>query len=402
MAMAGTEKLSARTAATAKAGRHGDGRGLWLVVSGTGARKWVFRFTFAGRVTEMGLGNASVSLAAARDKAAEARKLVAAGLNPITARRETERLAAGTPTFGQCADEIIAAKASEWRNAKTSAQWNMTLSEYAKPLRALPVDEVTTADVLSALQPVWLATPETASRLRGRIEAVLDYAKAHGWRSGENPATWRGHLALILPKRQRLARGHHAALPYPDVPAFIGKLRERDAMAAHALEFTILTAGRSGEVLGTRWREVDFGTKVWTIPAGRMKAAREHRVPLSGRAMAILDRLAEMKLGEFVFPGQRAGKPLSGMALAMVLRLVNGDGATVHGFRSAFRDWAGEETHFPREIAEQALAHATGGAVEQAYRRGDALEKRRSLMEAWASFCEPGASGKVIPIRASL
>ncbi len=400
--MAGTEKLSARTAATAKAGRHGDGRGLWLVVSGTGARKWVFRFTFNGRVTEMGLGNAAVSLAAAREKAAEARKLVAAGVNPIEARLETKRLAAGKPTFGQCADTLLAAKASEWRSAKHREQWRMTLAEYAKPLRDVPIDQVNTEAVLGVLQPIWQATPETASRFRGRIEAVLDAArvKGHIARNEANPARWRGHLDKVLAKRQKLARGHHAAMVYSDVPEFIGRLRGRKGMAALALEFTILTAARSGEVLGARWAELDLVAKVWTVPASRMKAEREHRVPLSGRALAILERLAEHATDDLVFSGQRRGLPLGAMAMRRLAKRLDATG-TIHGFRSSFRDWAGETTSFAREIAEQALAHATGGPVEAAYRRGDFLERRRPLMEAWASYCEPGAKGNVLPMRAA-
>jgi hypothetical protein len=292
--MAGKEKLTARAAATTKPGRYGDGRGLWLSVSETGARKWVFRFTFGGRVTEMGLGNADVTLAQARDRAAEARKLVAVGFNPIEARREAGRIKAGKPTFGQCADALVEAKSSEWRNEKHKAQWRMTLQTYAKPLRALPVDEVDTEAVLGVLQPIWQTTPETASRLRGRIETVLDAARAKGHipRNEANPARWRGHLDKLLPKRQKLSRGHHAAMAFDGLPEFIGKLRERPAIAAMTLEFLILTAARSAEVLGARWAEMDMAAKVWTVPAARMKAGREHRVPLSGRALAILDEAA--------------------------------------------------------------------------------------------------------------
>jgi integrase len=395
--MTGKQKLTARGVATARPGRYGDGRGLYLVVSGTGARKWVFRFTYCGRVTEMGLGNAAVSLAQAREKAAEARKVIAAGRNPIEAKREAERVIAAKPTFGQCAGALLAAKASEWRNEKHRQQWAMTLETYAAPLRSRPVDEIDTEAVLGVLHPIWQAKPETASRLRGRIETVLDAARAKGHiaRNEANPARWRGHLDKLLPKRQKLARGHHAAMAFDDVPEFIGKLREREATAALALEFLTLTAARSGEVLGARWAEFDLEGKVWTIPAARMKAGREHRVPLSSRALAVLEAVAEAKTGEFVFPGQRAGKPLSGMAMEMVLRRMNVD-VTVHGFRSSFRDWCGEATSFPRELAEAALAHVSGDATERAYRRGDALDKRRGLMEAWANFCEPKAGSNVI------
>jgi integrase len=396
--MTGKEKLTARAAAATKPGRYCDGRGLWLVVSASRARKWVFRFTCCGRVTEMGLGGHGTTLAQGREKAAEARKLVAAGRNPIEARREGERIAAAKPTFGQCADALLEAKSSEWRNEKHRAQWAMTLETYAAPLRSRPVDEIDTEAVLGVLQPLWRKTPGTASRLRGRIEAVLGAARAKGYtsRNEANPARWRGHLDKLLPKRQKLTRGHHAAMAFDDVPEFIGKLRDRQATAALALEFLTLTAARSGEVLGARWAEFDLKGKVWVIPAARMKAGCEHRVPLSRRALAILDVLAKGKVGEFIFAGQKVGKPLSSMAMEMVLRRMKVESATVHGFRSAFRDWCGEATSFPREIAEAALAHVAGDATERAYRRGDALEKRRGLMEAWAGFCEPKESSNVI------
>ena len=281
-------KLSARKVETAKPGRHGDGAGLWLAVSETGAKRWLYRFTIAGKVSELGLGSFSdVSLIEARERAAEARKLAKAGKSPVEAKREGIKAEAGKPTFGKVADDFIAAKGSEWRNEKHRAQWAMTLTKYAAPLRSRPVDEIDTEAVLEVLTPIWQKTPETASRLRGRIEAVLDAARARGHiaRNEANPARWRGHLDKLLPKRQKLSRGHHAAMPYAEVPAFVAQLRERDALAAMALEFCILTATRSGEVLGARWSEIDLPGKVWTIPAERMKAARAHRVPLSERAL---------------------------------------------------------------------------------------------------------------------
>ncbi|MGE0235879.1 tyrosine-type recombinase/integrase [Methylocystis sp.] len=392
-------KLTARAAATTKPGRYGDGGGLWLVVSPTGARKWVYRFTWQARVTEMGLGSADlVSLAEARAKAGDARKTLANRCNPIKARREAAKASAGKPTFGEVADGLIATKQSEWRNEKHRAQWRMTLETYAAPLRSRPVDQIDTEAVLAVLKPIWFEKPETASRLRGRIEAVLDAAKAQGHRTGENPAAWRGHLLHLLPTRQKLSRGHHAAMAYDDVPAFVARLRERDALAAMALELCILTATRSGEVLGARWSEIDLKAKVWTVPAGRTKAAREHRIPLSGRALAIFETLANARTGDFVFPGQREGKPLSNMAMEMVLRRMGVESVTVHGFRSAFRDWAGNETHFPREVAEAALAHVIGDKAEQAYRRSDALEKRRELMTAWSNHCEPKDGSNVVPM----
>ncbi len=395
----GKQKLTARTAATSKPGRYGDGGGLYLVVSPSGARKWVYRFTFGGRVTETGLGSAAVvSLAEARDKARDTRKLVAAGKNPIEVKRQAAIIEVGIPTFGAVADALIAAKESGWRNEKHRAQWRSALTDLAAPLRSRPVDEIDTAAVLGVLTPLWQAKPETASRLRGRIEAVLDAAKAQGHRSGENPAAWRGHLSHLLPKHGRLTRGHHAAMDYRDIPAFVARLRECDAIAAMALEFAILTAARSGEVYGARWSEIDLEARVWTVPAGRMKAGREHRVPLSERALAILENFHDAMTCDLVFPSPRGGRPLSHVAMAKVLQRLQIYGATPHGFRSSFRDWAGNETHFPREIAEAALAHSVGNAVEAAYRRSDALEKRRALVEAWANYCELEAGSNVVKL----
>lgn len=393
-------KLTARAAATTKPGRYGDGAGLWLVVSASGARKWVFRFSFAGKVTEMGLGPADViGLAQARDRATEARQMVAAGKNPIAEKRRAKKDQAARATFGEVADDLIAAKAAEWRNAKHKAQWKMTLEVYAAPLRAKPVEEIDTEAVLAVLQPIWLEKPETASRLRGRIEAVLDAARAKGHipRNEANPARWRGHLDKLLAKPAKLSRGHHAAMSYADVPAFVASLRERDAMAALALEFTILTAARSGEVRGAQWSEFDLEKKIWTVPADRMKAKRPHRAPLSDRAAEIVKTLEKTKTGDFVFIGARSGKALSVMAMDMLLRRMDVE-VTVHGFRSAFRDWAGNETQFAREVAEAALAHVIGDKAEQAYRRSDALEKRRELMTAWANYCEPSRASNVVSI----
>jgi integrase len=271
------------------------------------------------------------------------------------------------------------------------------MTEYAAPLRSKPVDQIETADVLTVLKPLWTKTSETASRLRGRIEKVLNAAKAKGYRTGENPAAWRGHLENLLPKQSRLLRGHYAAMAYEDIPAFVARLREREAVSTLAIEFAILTAARSGEVLGARWSEIDLEAKVWVIPAGRMKAAREHRVPLSDPAMAILTKLGAIRMSEFVFPGNRRNTPLSPTAMDMVLRRM-GVEATIHGMRSAFRDFCGNETHFRREIAEHALAHAAGDRTEQAYRRDDALAKRRDLMDAWGAFCEPRQGGNVIQL----
>ena len=381
------KKLSARAAATLTApGRHSDGDGLYLVVDASGARRWLFLFRWQGKLKEMGLGGlSSVSLAEAREKAAQARQILKAGKNPIEHRRtvKEERLAA--VTFGSFAEEVVKSLSQEFRNDKHKAQWSSTLTTYAGSLWTKPIDEIGTEDVLSVLTPIWQTKSETASRLRGRIERVLDAAKAKGLRTGENPALWRGHLDKLLPARRKLTRGHHAAMPFDDVPAFMANLRSRDAMAGLALQFCILNASRSGEVLGARWSEIDRKTKVWTVPAMRMKAGVEHRVPLTDAALAVLDQAEVVRRGEFVFPGQKPNRPLSIMAMEMMLRRMKVE-VTVHGFRSSFRDWAGECTAFPREIAETALAHVVGDATERAYRRGDALEKRRALMEAWSAF----------------
>jgi integrase len=385
-------KLSARCVATeSKAGRHSDGGGLYLVVSPSGSRKWLFIYRSAGKQREMGLGSAagagSVSLADARAQAADCRAVLARGGDPIEARREQAGPASGpkVPTFGAFADQYIAAHRSSWRNEKHVGQWQTTLSTYAEPIRGKLVDEVTREDVLAILKPIWTEKNETASRLRGRIEVVLDAAKAEGLRTGENPAAWKGNLKHSLPKRQKLQRGHHPAMAYEKVPAFVQALRMREATAARALEFLIFTAARSGEVLGARWSEIDLERGIWTLPAIRMKAGREHRVPLSARAMEILQEMAALRESDLVFPG-RGGRPLSNMAMEMLLRRMKVGNVTVHGFRSSFRDWAAEETPFAREIAEAALAHVVGDMTERAYRRGDALEKRRQLMQAWDRY----------------
>jgi integrase len=332
-----------------------------------------------------------VTLARARELASQARAKLAEGINPKDARR----LSGGT-TFGECADRVIEAMRPSWRNGKHAAQWEMTLRDYAAPLRRLPADKITTDDVLSVLKPIWNTKPETASRLRGRIERVLDAAKAQGLRNGENPARWRGHLDQLLPKRQRLTRGHHAAMSYPELPRFMSDLQARQATAGRALEFAVLTEARSGEVLGARWPEFDLDRAVWTIPATRMKAGREHRVPLSKRAIKIAKELHEVRSGDFVFPGQKAGKPLSVMALEMVVRRMKIEGVTVHGFRSTFRDWSAECTNFTNEVCEAALAHVIENKAEAAYRRGDLFDKRCKLMEAWAKYCGSSSTSATI------
>ena len=385
-------RLNARAAATiTKNGRHADGGGLYLSISPNGGRRWVFLYRWHGKPTEIGFGSArSVTLARARELAGQARGKLAEKINPKDSRKPTNGA-----TFGECADRLIGAMRPSWRNGKHAAQWEMTLREYAAPLRRLPADKITTDDVLSVLKPLWNEKPETASRLRGRIERVLDAAKAQGLRSGENPARWRGHLDHLLAKRQRLTRGHHPAMPYADVSAFMATLRKREGIAARALEFGILTAARSGEVIGARWVEFDLDGAVWTVPAARMKAGKEHRIPLAPRALKIVKDIVGLS-GEFVFPGGKPGRPLSAKALAKALRRMKVKNATVHGFRSAFRDWAAECTNFTNEVCEAALAHVIENKAEAAYRRGDLFEKRRKLMEAWAAYCAAPKAGKVV------
>ena len=388
-------RLTARKVQTAKPGKYGDGGNLYLVVSPTGSRKWVLRFTWRGQAKEMGLGSAaSVPLTDAREKAAAARRMIAEGLNPIAERKRN----GGIPTFGQLADEVIASLVVGFRNLKHRAQWKTTLATYAAPLWNKPVDTISTDDVVGVLKPIWTSKAETASRVRGRIEKVLDAAKAKGFRQGENPARWRGHLDHLLPKHDKLARGHHAAMPYDDVPAFLTGLRDRDALVCTALEFCILTAARSGEVLGMRWKEVDLESGVWNVPAARMKAGRPHRVPLSRRAVAILRKLGTHQ-GDYVFPGHAPGKPLSNMAMGMVLRRMEIDDTTVHGFRSSFRDWAGNCTNFPREVVETALAHVVGDKTEQAYRRSDALEKTTEADGSVGDYCSTMRTKRSSPFR---
>jgi integrase len=383
-------RLSARTVATlTKPGRHADGGDLYLKVDKGGAKRWVFLWMRNGRQREAGLGSVNaVPLAKAREKAAEMRAALADGRDPIEARQATRAERDGRKTFGDVANSFMKDNATSWKNVKHRAQWKMTLENYGKSLTHMPVENIDTPAVLEALKPIWQDKPETASRLRGRIEAVLDAARASGLTPADrlNPARWKGHLDRLLPEPNKLARGNHAAMPYKAVGAFVAKLREREAISALALEFLILSAGRTGEVLGAEWPEFDLEGKVWTVSAKRMKSNREHRVPLSPRAVEIVESLHAVRTGNFVFPGQRLNKQLSNMALEMVLRRMKIEGATVHGFRSSFRDWCGEETNSPREIAEAALAHVTGDKAERAYRRGDALEKRRALMAEWAAF----------------
>jgi integrase len=382
-------------------GIYSDGAGLYLRVQGGGAKSWVFIWIRYGQRREIGLGpyggaTRHVSLAAARAKADEARAIIGVGGDPKTEMVE-RKAAVETLTFGKVAAEYIETMQPKWRGAKTVDAWRRFAQSYTYAIRKTPIDKLTTDDVVRVLRPLWHDKPETATKVRERLKMVLDHAKARGLREGDNPAQWKGHLDQILPTPAKLSRGHHAAMTYGDVGAFLMRLRGVDGIGAMALEFVVLTAVRSGEGRGAKWAEMDLAAKVWTIPAGRMKTGKEHRVPLSGRALQILNVMKARSINDLVFPGQREGRPLSDMTLAKALKTAGGGEFTVHGFRSSFRDWVAEETSFQREVAEAALAHAVGDSVERAYRRGDALEKRRTLMEAWATYLE-GRSGEVLEL----
>ena len=399
--------LTALRVKNAKAGRYGDGNGLFLLVRPNGTRFWIFRFRIAGRLREMGLGSAALfPLADARQRAGDLFRKVKLGTDPLAERDADKAKAGAAITFGEVADHYIAAHEAGWRNAKHRQQWRNTIDTYAAPiLGTLAVAAIDTGAVMRVMEPIWREKPETASRLRGRIESVLDFATARGWRSGDNPARWRGHLDNLLPARGKVARvEHHAALPWRQMAAFMVDLGKQEGVAAIALQFAVLTAARTGEAVGATWAEIDLQEAVWTVPGERMKAGREHRVPLSTGALAVLTEAAKLRTDRAsdapVFPGAKAGKPLSNMALLMLLRRMGRGDLTAHGFRSTFRDWCGESTNHPREVAEQALAHTLSDKVEAAYRRGDMMEKRRRLMEDWAGFCvRPALAGAVVPIR---
>lgn len=378
-------RLSARTVTTLKdVGRHADGNGLYLSISNNGGRRWVFLYRSAGRIREKGLGSAvSVSLKDARLKADDVRKQLAAGLDPINEGRKTQ----GVMTFSDCAKAYIASHETGWSNPKHADQWRNTLKAYAEPIIGkLPVNKIDVSHIMSILEPIWPTKTETASRVRGRIESILDWAAARKYRNSENPARLRGHLDYLLPPRRKVAKvQHHPALPYKGIPAFMADLRSREGIGGLALEFTILTAARTGETLGAKWDEIDIENKVWIVPDERMKARVEHHVPLSDRAVEILKSLSTDT--EFVFPGNGDNNPLSSMSLLAVLKRMDRSDITTHGFRSTFRDWAAETTDFPNEVVEMALAHTIKNKAEAAYRRGNMLDRRRILMDAWDKYC---------------
>jgi integrase len=387
-----------------KPGYYGDGAGLWLQVSPSGSKSWIFRFTLAGKQREMGLGAVhTVNLTEARAKAKECRQLLLEGKDPLDARRSIKQAEAleraKAMTFDQCATAYISAHRSGWKNEKHIGQWENTLEAYASPIiGALPVAEVDTALVVKVLGPIWETKTETATRLRGRIEKILDWATVSKYRQGENPARWRGHLENLLANPNKIAKvAHHPALLWREIGGFMGELRKQIGTAARALEFTILTAARSGEVRGATWAEIDLDAGLWVVPAERIKMGKEHRVPLTASAIALLKELP--REGELVFPGAKENAALSDMSLTAVLRRMKRTDITVHGFRSTFRDWCAESTNFPREVCEHALAHSLPDKVEAAYRRGDLLDKRVQLMKAWADYCaRPQAEASVTSI----
>ena len=401
-------RLSAKTVASKKhPGLYCDGGGLYLQVAPSGSKTWIFRFRspLTQKLRDMGLGSLhSVGLPEAREKAAAQRTALLGGLDPIEAREEGNRHktleAAKAVTFAHCAASYIESHKAGWRNEKHAEQWTKTIETYAEPtIGPLPVQAVDTGLVLKILEPIWSMKPETASRLRGRIENILDWAKARGYRSGENPARWKGHLNQLLPalsKKHRVT--HHKAMPFPEVGAFVSNLRELSGISARCLEFTILTAARTNEAINAKAEEFDLTNATWTIPASRMKAKREHRVPLSPRAVEIVRKMLKLEQ-DYVFPSTRKGKPVSNMAMLNLLDRMDVD-VTVHGFRSSFRDWAAERTAFSHEVCELALAHTISNAAEAAYRRGDLFEKRGKLMSTWADYINtPRTEGAVIPMR---
>ncbi|MDM8357336.1 tyrosine-type recombinase/integrase [Pandoraea communis] len=377
---------------TTKPGLYADGGGLYLQITKAGVKSWLFRYMLSGKARGMGLGPIhTIGLAEARSRALDCRRLLLDGVDPIDSRNAS-RLANAPPsgvTFQHCADKYIEAHKASWKNAKHVDQWTNTLATYASPIfGALPVSAVDTSLVMRVLEPIWVEKSETASRLRGRIEAVLDWATVRGYRTGENPARLKGHLDALLPNRARVQKTqHHPALPYADIAVFVNELRAEDGVAARALELLILTATRTNEVIGATWQEFDIDGSVWTIPADRMKMKREHRIPLSDDAIAIIKRLRDVQRGPYVFPGARDQRPLSNMAMLQLLKRMEYEQITVHGFRSTFRDWAGETTHYPREVCEAALAHGIKDKAEAAYARGDLFAKRSALMTDWAAFC---------------
>jgi integrase len=391
-----TYKLTAKQIVSLPPGKHSDGGNLYVRVRKGGSRQFVVFYRAGGKQREMGLGGAGaggMSLADARANAEEIRAKIRNGHDPLAAKADIPTRTS-VPTFGEYADAYVASHEAGWKNKKHRDQWKMTLKVYAVAIRNRPVDKITTADLQQLLTPIWLSKNETAARLRGRIAMILDAARVEGHIAidAPNPARFQGHLQLLLPKYSAANKGHYAAMEISAIPSFIAELRRNVSVAALALEFLILTAARTGEALGAMWPQIDFAERLWTIPAGKMKSERVHQVPLCARAIEILKIVGKLSdtSDQYAFQGRRKNRPLSNMALEMVLRRMNLTSVTVHGFRSTFRDWAGDYTTFPREVAEAALAHAVGDKSERAYRRRSALAKRRKLMNAWAKYCGSG------------
>jgi integrase len=385
---------------TGKPSHTGDGGGLYLQISKYGTASWCFRYRVGARLREAGLGSLDTwSLAEARERARQFRQQRALGQDPIEERRAgraaAQLEAAKAMTFRACAEAYIEAHKSGWRSPRSLQQWQASLRDYAYPVIGdLPVAAIDLPLVLKVLEPIWNEKTETASRVRGRIESILGWATTRGYRHSDNPARWGNHLENLLPKRGNVQPiEHFAALPFAEIGSFMADLRRLDSVASRALEFGILTAARSGEVIGARWEEINLAEKLWTVPAERMKARKEHRVPLSDAALAILEKMKAIRSGDYVFPGRLRGRPLNKMALIVVIQQMGREDLTAHGFRSTFRDWCAERTNYPPEVAEMALAHTVGDKVEAAYRRGNLFQKRRQLADAWANFCAapPGA-----------
>ena len=405
-----TRKLSAlEVGRINEPGKHPVGENLYLQVSQSGTKSWLFRYAVKRKTTWMGLGSTKfITLADARARVIDAQRDLLAGIDPLQKKEkqaESERIEGlKRITFDDCASQFLESHRHSWKNAKHVDQWRNTLSTYASPvLGRILVGDVDTTSVCKVLEPIWHSKTETASRVRGRIERVLSWAAVRGYRSHENPARWRGHLDQILPKRSLVQKPvHFAALPIDELGQFMEKVRACTSISAAALEFAILTATRTSETLEARWSEINFRDRYWLIPSDRMKASKEHKVPLSDRAIEILSKMQVLSQSEFIFPGARPGKPLSNMSLLMLIRQL-GYQVTTHGFRSTFRDWCSECTNFSHEVIEMALAHTIGNKVEAAYRRGDLFEKRRILMEVWANFCmrAPG-KGVVVSIAARM
>ena len=389
-----TNRLTdARVRAITNPGSEPDGAGLYLLTGKGGGKSWIFMFRFAAKRREMGLGPyPAISLARARLRAAECRTAVAEGRDPLEEKNRD-----AVPTFAAAAEQCIASLEKGWRNASHRHQWRQTIADYCGPIANKRVNEIDTGDILAVLQPLWQSKHATSSRVRGRIEKILAYSKARGWRSGENPAVWRNHLDSLLPKRQRLTQGHLRAMPYDQVGGFLAMVRGIDTIAARALELILLTAVRQNEGLGACWAEVDLDKALWTIPKERTKSGKGHVVPLSRQALAVLSRLHAVQFSAFVFPGRLPSQPLSGRGLRSLLEDRLKFEYTCHGLRSSFRDFSGDLTNFPREVAEQALGHTVGDQTERAYRRGSGLQKRAELMQVWADYCD-GAEAKVIPM----